>query len=111
MGYKVAVASSDGKVVNTHFGRALNFMIFEVDDSGWEFVESRENRPACLNGDHSEDGLLYTAQLLSDCKVVLVAMIGPGAAQVLEQKGIKAFSLAGYIDELLDRLTNQKIKI
>ncbi|HHV30327.1 NifB/NifX family molybdenum-iron cluster-binding protein [Acetivibrio mesophilus] len=111
MGYKVAVASSDGKVVNTHFGRALNFLIFEINEDGWEFLESRENRPACSYGEHSEGGLLYSAELLADCKIVLASMIGSGAIQVLEQKGIKAFAAAGYIDELLDRLVNPKIKI
>ena len=31
--YKVAVASSDGKTVDTHFGHAQSFLIFEVDTS------------------------------------------------------------------------------
>lgn len=109
MSYKVAVASSDGKVVNTHFGRALQFLIFEVGDTGWSFLEARENQPACSFGEHSDGGLLHTAQLISDCKIVLVTMIGPGASQVLEQRGIKPFSSPGYIDELLNKLVASKI--
>lgn len=29
---RVAIVSSDGKVINQHFGKASRFLIFEVDD-------------------------------------------------------------------------------
>ena len=31
MSFKIAVSSSDGKVVNRHFGRTEKFLIFEID--------------------------------------------------------------------------------
>lgn len=47
--YKVAVASSDGKIVDTHFGHAQSFLIFEVDEQtgAFEDVEERDVRAAC----------------------------------------------------------------
>lgn len=47
--YKVAVASSDGKTVDTHFGHAQSFLIFEVDEQtgAFEDVEERDVRAAC----------------------------------------------------------------
>ncbi|HEY0196185.1 MAG TPA: NifB/NifX family molybdenum-iron cluster-binding protein [Methanobacterium sp.] len=41
MSYKVAVASSDGKFVNQHFGMAQQFLIFEIDDDEYKFMELR----------------------------------------------------------------------
>ena len=46
MAYKVAVTSSDGKFINQHFGRAQQFLIFEIDDEGdYKFLELRKNDP------------------------------------------------------------------
>jgi nitrogen fixation protein NifX len=39
---KVAVVSSDGKVLNQHFRNASHFLIFEVDYGGIQFIEVRE---------------------------------------------------------------------
>ena len=36
MSYKVAFASTDGKVVNEHFGRARQFHIVEIDDKDYK---------------------------------------------------------------------------
>ncbi|MBP2045245.1 NifB/NifX family molybdenum-iron cluster-binding protein [Methanobacterium aggregans] len=52
---RVAVASSDGKYVNQHFGHAGQFLIFDVDRSGnYEFLELRENVPSCKGGEANE---------------------------------------------------------
>lgn len=46
--YKVAVASSDGIVVNQHFGRADTFFIYEVAGTGnYRFLETRTVTPVC----------------------------------------------------------------
>nr|WP_279383518.1 NifB/NifX family molybdenum-iron cluster-binding protein [Methanobacterium formicicum] len=55
MSIKVAVASSDGKYINQHFGMASQFLIFQLDDNGThKFLELRENKPACSTEGHSE---------------------------------------------------------
>ena len=51
----VAVASSDGIVVNNHFGRASKFYIYSFDDSDINFEEIRELTPVCESGNHDDN--------------------------------------------------------
>ena len=52
MKYKVAVATSDGKTVDSHFGHVSNFLIFEVDEESGKFedIEDRDVKAACSGG-------------------------------------------------------------
>lgn len=114
MAYKIAVASTDGKVVNQHFGRAEKFYIVSVDDNDdFYFQETRGTEAACQGGTHDDDGLVRTVELLSDCKYVLVSQIGPGAEYALSKKGITAFAIAHYVDEAVKKLIhyNSDIKV
>lgn len=114
MSYKIAVASTDGKVVNQHFGRAEKFYILEVnDDNEFYYVEERDNIASCNGGTHSDEGLNLTVQLLIDCKYVLVSQIGPVAEYALSKKGVTAFAISHYIEEAVKKLIhfNSEIKI
>jgi len=104
MAYKVAVASSDGKVINRHFGHAEQFLVFELGEEEFRFLESRDNLPPCLFQEHDEELFDRTVALLSDCRVVLASRIGPGAAAALEARGVKSYAVPNYIDEALQRL-------
>ena len=104
MSYRVAVASTDGKYVNEHFGRAKQFLIFELNDQGYQFIELRRNQPACNVEQPDEARHLSTVELLADCKAVLVSRIGPGAEQYLLQHGIKALIIPDFIDEALKQI-------
>ena len=101
MSYRVAVASSDGKYVNEHFGRAKQFLIFNVVENQCEFYELRKNDPPCSGTGHNEDQMSRTVELLADCKAVLVSQIGPGAVQALSLKGIKPHVLPDFIEDAL----------
>lgn len=109
MSYKVAVASSDGKYVNEHFGRAKQFLIFNVDDNQFEFYELRKNNPPCSAEGHNEDQMSMTVKLLEDCEAVLVSQIGIGAVQALSLKGIKPYVLPDFIEDALKRFLENKI--
>jgi nitrogen fixation protein NifX len=104
MKVKVAVASSDGKVVNQHFGHAKQFLIFELSESGFDFLELRPNIPTCDQGKHEAAALDRTADLLGDCKYVIASRIGQGAANVLLNKGIRAYIDSNFIEDTLSRL-------
>ncbi|OPY58379.1 MAG: FeMo cofactor biosynthesis protein NifB [Pelotomaculum sp. PtaU1.Bin035] len=105
MSYKVAVASSDGKFVNQHFGRASQFLIFEIkDDGGFFFLVLRDNTPPCDGGAHNSDLLARTVDLISDCRVVLVSQIGPGAIDALLSRGIQPHVIPDFIEDALKRL-------
>ncbi|MBQ3666148.1 MAG: dinitrogenase iron-molybdenum cofactor biosynthesis protein [Lachnospiraceae bacterium] len=108
--YQIAVASSDGIVVNSHFGRADQFLIYQLeidnenDDWMKKYVELRKVAPVCQGGNHDDNRLEKTADLFLDCKYILVSRIGQGAANVLEGKGIIPMELPGMIDESIHQL-------
>ncbi|ATW28009.1 NifB/NifX family molybdenum-iron cluster-binding protein [Candidatus Formimonas warabiya] len=108
MSFRVAAASSDGKFINQHFGRASQFYIFEIRDDQYHFVELRKNVPPCGGGEHDEDTLRKSVNLIGDCRVVLVNQIGPGAASVLNSRGIQSFRVQNFIEEALEKLISYR---
>jgi len=108
MGVRIAVASSDGKQVNAHFGRARCFQVYELEEGRWEFCEERKNTPACVGHEHSEDALERSADLIADCQGVVVEQIGSGAIDVLLARRVMPFMLAGTVEEALLTLLDSK---
>lgn len=97
--YNIAVASSDGIVVNQHFGRADKFLIYEVtDDGGYSFIEIRSVEPVCNCGNHDDGQLAENLQKIQDCKYLLVSKIGIGASVKAEQSGITPMELPDMIE-------------
>ena len=109
--FKVAAASSDGIVINRHFGRAERFLIFEVKDDELKYLETRNTSPICSYQEHDDLKLEETINKLIDCKYVLVARIGIGAENALNSKGIEAYEIPGVITESIEQLIKHiKIK-
>ena len=106
MKYKIAVASTDGKVINQHFGRAEAFYIVEADSGGMTFTykESRKTVPVCRGQEHDESQLKAVAAMLEDCDYILVSRIGSGARAALDQNNIEAFELPGFIEDSIRKL-------
>lgn len=111
MSYRIAFASSDGKVVNQHFGRTKKFLIFEIEDSSAEFVELRENKPACQGFEHTDKVLGRSIELIADCKAVFVSQIGYGALAALQAKGIRTFEAPCFINDILGKIIASALKI
>ncbi len=107
---KIAAASTDGKVINQHFGRADKFYIIEADEETAEFrlIEMRDIVPVCRSGDHEQSDMENTVNKLSDCDCVLVSRIGMRARQALENNGIEAFEIPDIIYEAVKRLIGYK---
>ncbi|MBD5543356.1 MAG: dinitrogenase iron-molybdenum cofactor biosynthesis protein [Lachnospiraceae bacterium] len=103
---RIAVASTDGKLVNQHFGRADRFYILETEEDTAEFklAEERNTVPVCVNGDHEENQMEQAASNLSDCQYVLVSRIGMRARNELEARGLKVYEMPGIIEESVDKL-------
>ena len=98
--YKIAVASSDGIVVNQHFGHADKFLIYEVSNDGsFRFIEIRTVKPVCDYGNHDNEKLAENLQKIRDCKYLLVSKIGMGASLRAEQSGIKPIELPDMIED------------
>jgi nitrogen fixation protein NifX len=106
MSIKVAVASSDGKYINQHFGMASQFLIFELNDDGThKFLELlRENKPTCSTEGHSELSMEESVKLISDCQAVLAGQIGPGAIDILLKNNIDPYIAPTFIEDALDQL-------
>ena len=102
--YRIAVASSDGIVVNNHFGRARTFYIFALKNDEIEHLETRELEPVCETGNHDEARLKENVERLSDCTHLLAVRIGDGARAVLESYGISCYEIPGVIPESIDKL-------
>ncbi|AIQ64574.1 Dinitrogenase iron-molybdenum cofactor [compost metagenome] len=105
MAYKLAVGSSDGEVVDQHFGRSERFYIYEVEDTGtWSLLEVRDNVTNREEGEHHGGELARTIDLLQDCSRVLVMQIGQGAQQSLKSLGITVYSSRGTVEDALGKL-------
>ncbi len=104
-GYKIAVASSDGIVVNQHFGRARAFLIYEVENNEIrKMSEIRTVNPVCSGGNHNDDQLIENIRRFQDCKYILVSKIGMHAAAQAEQLGITPMELPGMIEESIKKV-------
>lgn len=106
---RVAVVSSDGKVINQHFGKASRFLIFEVNRGKAQLVEVRETTPLFCSADcgHADEALNRTISLIIDCEAVLCARIGNGVDNELRKNGIKPVEAPYFIYEALEIYTNE----
>lgn len=105
--YKVAVASSDGIVVNNHFGRAGDFYIYQIDTDDVEqmhFLERRSVTPVCEGGNHDNEKLRTNLEKLGDCKYLLVSRIGNEAAGMAAGFGMECYEIPGIIEESIEQL-------
>ena len=102
--YRIAVASSDGIVVNNHFGRARAFYIYAQNEEKTELLEVRKLPPVCEMGEHDEARLQENVDKLSDCTHLLASRIGNGARAALERRGISCYEIPGIISESIEQL-------
>lgn len=65
MSYNIAVATSDGEIVDTHFGHAGEFLIIRVNeqDGSYEEVEERHVSALCFEKSRSEDEHMQDAEV------------------------------------------------
>lgn len=94
---KIAVASDDGKVIASHFGRTRGFVVFEVD--GKE-IKSREYLPNTFTGHargcHEEGSHHYSShsaiiEALKDVKAVISHGMGRRIYNDLKASGIEVY--------------------
>ena len=100
---RLAVASSDGIVVNRHFGHADRFYIYEFDEDV-KLLEIRNVKPVCEAGNHDDNSLKKNAEAIADCDYLLVSKIGDGAAAVVESFGTDPYEIPGIITESVEKL-------
>jgi nitrogen fixation protein NifX len=93
---KVAFATTDGKNVDEHFGRAGMFAVYEFTEGGFRFVELRKFADGMDKAvvDTRDRGPLHDSAVqgkvdrLADCKLIYLTEIGGPSAARLVKKGI-----------------------
>ena len=101
---KVAAITDDGVTISQHFGRAVQYAVFTVEDGQIGHKELRdkfghqhfvgqdaEHKPGESHGFDaaSQDKHARMAASIADCQVLLCRGMGWGAYQSMEQAGIK----------------------
>ncbi len=104
--FKIAFASTDGYVIDTHFGRARDFYIYQFFSDESVFVEKRSVSPVCLGGSHLNDDMQKNIDQFLDCKYIVASRIGAGASSIMQSKGIIPMALPGEITDALDKIYN-----
>lgn len=87
---RMAVATRDGLRVDQHFGQAEDFLVYDVSGDAAKLVETRK---VAAHAQGDEDPRQTILRMLSDCKVLLVAKIGPNPQEQLAGMGIEASDL------------------
>lgn len=93
---KIAFATTDGNLVNEHFGRAGTFSVYEINANGYSFVESRSFGAgvdqAVVNSrgmaQEHDSAVNSKVERLADCKLIYLTEIGGPSAARLVKKGI-----------------------
>lgn len=96
----VAVASSDGYDVNEHLGHARKLLIYGPKNGPVSLLEARP-APAPGSGDNRWEIL---AEVLKDCKYLLVSSAGNRPKEVLAERGIRVIQTEENIEGLVDVL-------
>lgn len=104
--YKIAAASSDGKIIDRHFGKADKFYIYAADDDTYTFmlIDERTTEPVCQGGGHDDSAMERSVDNLSDCEYVLVSQIGTRARNECERKGLTVFEIPDEIEKAIVKL-------
>jgi nitrogen fixation protein NifB len=90
----VAVATREGMLVNLHLGEAASFQIWAPDGQEFRLLEERPAPPSG-GGDHRWWAL---AEILRDCRVVLVSGVGETPKAILTEAGILPLEMTGLIE-------------
>jgi lactoylglutathione lyase len=85
---RIAVASKDDIRIDQHFGHAESFLVYDVGAAGVTPLGRREIAAHAEGED--EDPRQTILRMLADCKVLLVAKIGPNPQGQLAAVGIEA---------------------
>jgi len=111
---KIAFATTDGKNIDEHFGRAGMFAVYEITGMGSTFVELRKFSDGMDRSvtDTKDMGPLHDSAVqskvdkLADCKLIYLTEIGGPSAARLVKKGIMPMKVKEVvpIESALDQL-------
>lgn len=104
---RVAVCSSDGRMVDEHFGSTSQFLILEIEESSVHFAEWRMTEPSCQGGSHDGSASARNIALIEDCQLLVAVRAGPPVLAKLAAKGIQVHLTDNSIADTIELLRNQ----
>jgi nitrogen fixation protein NifB len=96
----VAVASFEGMFVNCHLGHARELLVYAETPEAFELVDVR---PAPQPG-AGEARWQELADLLRDCRAVVVSEAGPTPERALGARGIRVLCTEGLVEDALEEV-------
>jgi predicted Fe-Mo cluster-binding NifX family protein len=87
----IAVASTDGEMVNEHFGRAIRFWLFDVSESKQSLIMVRNVAPLSTgdkNHAFDPERMTIVSESVKDCERVYCTKIGERPQAELKKMGI-----------------------
>jgi nitrogen fixation protein NifX len=104
---KIAFTSSDGIMVDTHFGKAEKFYIYEIKRGAVYFRGTRKSvsysNPE-VNHNFDADRLSKIYKTIDDCRMLVTASIGETPMRMLQDKGIMIDIARGTINSVFLKL-------
>ncbi len=99
---KVAVATSDGKTVNSGFGNASEFRIYATDGNTIRFLKTVPiDRSETVAGDDHRHHIQSIVSQLDGCGTVIVEEIGPLPSKILGKMGIRIVISDGDVNDTI----------
>jgi len=97
---KVAVATSDGKNVNSGFGNASEFRIYATNGNTVRFLKTvAVDRSGSVAGKDHRDHIESIIRQLEDCGTVIVEEIGPMPSKILSELDVRVVITQGDVNE------------
>ncbi|MBB5021607.1 nitrogen fixation protein NifX [Desulfurispira natronophila] len=102
---KIAFCTTDGTLIDEHFGRCEQMAIYDITPAGYHFEEMRSMEvidPSGPHGSHIES----KASSIADCAIVYMTEIGGPAAAVVVRNRIHPVKVPKPqpIEEVLESL-------
>lgn len=107
MTIRAGFASIDGTVIDQHFGSAHYWQIYDIDENGSTFVETRKTAARCRG--RCEGGFDHILAVLQDCDAIFAARIGDGAAAFMLSKNKRVFEASGDVEDIIAELIDSDL--
>ena len=104
-GLRFAVATRSGILVDQHFGKVDELLIYEYQEGRVVYIERRPIGQYCTGGDDAcdsrEDKMTRIINILNDCEGVIALRIGVAPQKRLEEIGIQTYTTYDGIHEAI----------
>ncbi len=109
-GMRFAIASKSGLLVDQHFGKVDDFLIYEYYEGRVSYIERRDITRYCMGAeacDSQEEKMTRMISALEDCEGVIALRIGVSPQKKLEEKGIHTYTTYDRIEEAIKKIARE----